>query len=79
MQSLTTKKLVRAWDNDSRTRWTDASCGFKTILSYVACGRADIVAPLSECSRTTFLMSSEGKAHASRKPLYWIARRNRVS
>jgi hypothetical protein len=48
-----------AWDNDSRTTWTDASCGLKAILSYIGCGQADIVASISECSLTTFLMSSE--------------------
>jgi hypothetical protein len=32
------EEALRAWDNDSRTRWTDASCGSKTILSYIDCG-----------------------------------------
>ncbi|HEY2143195.1 MAG TPA: hypothetical protein VGH06_02480 [Candidatus Udaeobacter sp.] len=70
----------------SRTRWTDASCGLKTILSCIACGRADIVASILRVFPYYIPYVVRGEivwilavAHASRKPIYWISRRNRVT
>jgi hypothetical protein len=60
-RSLNMKRLVPAWDNDSKMRLIAAFYRLPITLNSSVCDLADIAASICASSRITFLTLSEGK------------------